>query len=122
MNEPTRVSYTLEEMFARLENKIDSLEDKLNNKIEKLDNKIDNAETKLNNKIEKLDNKIDKQSEEITVIKSTLQTQQQLIQKIPDLAEKVGELKNWRQIVVITITAIISGAITWVIRGGNLKP
>ena len=56
------------------------------------------------------------------MIKSTLQTQQQLIQKIPDLAEKVGELKNWRQIVVITITAIISGAITWVIRGGNLKP
>ena len=44
MNEPTRVSYTLEEMFARLESKIDSLENKI-------DNKIDGLEDKLNNKI-----------------------------------------------------------------------
>lgn len=44
------------------------------------------------------------------------------IQKIPDLAEKVGELKNWRQIVVIAVTALISGAVTWVIRGGSFKP
>lgn len=44
------------------------------------------------------------------------------IQKIPDLAEKVGELKNWRQIVIIALTALISSAVTWVIRGGSLKP
>ncbi len=31
-------------------------------------------------------------------IEVTLQTQSPSIQKIPDLAEKVGELKNWKQI------------------------
>ncbi len=44
------------------------------------------------------------------------------IDKIPDLAEKVGELKNWRQFLIITVTASISGFIGWFLRGGNLKP
>lgn len=33
------------------------------------------------------------------------------IQKIPDLAEKVGELKNWRQIVIIAVTALYKSRI-----------
>lgn len=44
--------------------------------------------------------------------------------KIPDLAEKLGELKNWKQIGVVVITAFISsifsgligGVIGWLIR------
>lgn len=55
-------------------------------------------------------------------IESTLQAQQPLVQKIPDLAEKVGELKNWRQIVIIALIATISASVTWVIRGKNFKP
>ncbi len=91
-------------MFSRLEQKID-----------KLENKLENNQKQVNQKL-------DKQSEEITAIKATLQAQQPLIQKIPDLAEKVGELKNWRQIVIIALTATISASITWVICGVNLKP
>ena len=34
------------------------------------------------------------------------------VQKIPDLLEKVGELKNWKQIGVIVITALISAVFT----------
>lgn len=60
-------------------------------------------------------------------IEATLQNQQPLIQKIPDLAEKVGELKNWKQIGLVFITAVISsifsgtigGAIGWLIRNGK---
>jgi hypothetical protein len=58
-------------------------------------------------------------------IEATLQGQQTLIQKIPDLAEKVGELKNWKQVGLVIITAFISsvasgllgGVIGWLIRG-----
>lgn len=39
-------------------------------------------------------------------------------QKIPDLAEKVGELKNWKQIAIIVFTSSVSGAIAWFVRGG----
>jgi len=58
----------------------------------------------------------------VSKVEGSLQNQQPFVQKIPDLAEKVGELKNWRQIVIIALTAVISSAVTWVIRGGSLKP
>jgi C4-type Zn-finger protein len=36
-----------------------------------------------------------------------------------DLTEKVGELKNWKQIAIVVFTSSVSGAIAWYIRGGN---
>jgi hypothetical protein len=36
-----------------------------------------------------------------------------------DLAEKLGELKNWKQIAVSIITAVVSGVIGWFVRGGS---
>ena len=38
------------------------------------------------------------------------------IQKIPDLSEKFGELKNWRQIAFIIIAAVVG----WFARSGKL--
>ena len=58
----------------------------------------------------------------VSKVEGGLQNQQPFVQKIPDLAEKVGELKNWRQLVIIALTAFISSAVTWVIRGGSLNP
>jgi hypothetical protein len=51
-----------------------------------------------------------------------------LILKIPDLSEKVGELKNWKQVGVVVITALISsvlsgsigGVIGWLIRSAKI--
>jgi chromosome segregation ATPase len=55
-------------------------------------------------------------------IEATLQAQQQSVQKIPDLAEKVGELKNWRQIALTLGGALIGGAVTWLIRSSSINP
>ena len=55
-------------------------------------------------------------------IEGIIQSQAILTQKIPDLIEKVGELKNWKQIAIVAITAFTSATITWFIRGGNFKP
>jgi DNA repair exonuclease SbcCD ATPase subunit len=55
-------------------------------------------------------------------IEETIQSQAVLTQKITDLIEKVGELKNWKQIAIVAITAFTSATITWFIRGENLKP
>jgi uncharacterized ion transporter superfamily protein YfcC len=41
-------------------------------------------------------------------------------QKIPDLAEKVGELKNWKQIAIVIFTATVGGVIGWFIRTGKI--
>ncbi len=58
----------------------------------------------------------------LTIIETRLEDWKPAIDKIPDLAEKVGELKNWRQIVIILLTATVSGVVGWLIRGGNLRP
>ena len=52
-------------------------------------------------------------------IEATLQSQQASVQKIPDLAEKVGELKNWEQIALTISGALICGAITYLIKMPN---
>ena len=39
----------------------------------------------------------------LTVIETRLDTWKPSIDKIPDLAEKIGELKNWRQIAFVAI-------------------
>jgi archaellum component FlaC len=57
---------------------------------------------------------------DLAVIKSRLDGQQTAIDKIPDLAEKVGELKNWRQIAVIIITGTASTVFGWLLRSGRV--
>ncbi|MGL6339600.1 MAG: hypothetical protein ACRC80_10720 [Waterburya sp.] len=62
---------------------------------------------------------------ELNGIEKRLTNVESSVQKIPDLSEKVGELKNWKQIGVIVITALISsiftgtigGLIGWILRG-----
>ncbi|EAZ94204.1 hypothetical protein [Crocosphaera chwakensis] len=58
----------------------------------------------------------------LAIVETRLEDWKPAIDKIPDLAKKVGELKNWRQFLIITVTAAISGVIGWFVRGGNLKP
>jgi hypothetical protein len=64
-------------------------------------------------------NGIDKR---LTIIETRLEDWKPAMEKIPDLAEKVGELKNWRQIVIVLLTSTVSGTVGWLLRGGNLRP
>jgi hypothetical protein len=54
-----------------------------------------------------------------TKMETKLDTLEPSIQKIPDLAEKVGELKNWKQIGLTLGGAIIGGIITYLARNPN---
>lgn len=53
---------------------------------------------KIDNRLERIETTQSELKESIIKIETTLQIQQPYVQKIPDLAEKVGELKNWKQI------------------------
>ncbi len=63
----------------------------------------------------------------LAVIENRLEDWKPSMSKIPDLAEKVGELKNWKQIGLVFVTAVISsifsgtigGVIGWLIRSGK---
>jgi hypothetical protein len=56
---------------------------------------------------------------DIKVIDSRLNGLETTAQKLPDLAEKVGELKNWKQLAIVIFTASVSGAIAWFLRSGQ---
>ena len=101
----------LKEGIKTLEIKQTELKEEIKKEIKTLEI----GQTEIKGEITTLDAKLNGVSDRIKTIEVA-------ITKIPDLAEKVGELKNWRQIVIITITATISGVVGWIIRGGNLKP
>jgi ABC-type transporter Mla subunit MlaD len=67
---------------------------------------INNVETKLEG--------------QIAVCNTKLASLESTAQKLPDLAEKVGELKNWKQLAIVIFTASVSGAIAWFLRSGRL--
>ncbi|MGK7960410.1 hypothetical protein [Crocosphaera sp.] len=78
-------------------------------------NKLILEKTELQGDSKTIDVKLDGVSDRLKIIEKA-------IIKIPDLAEKVGELKYWRQIVIIISTATISGFVGWLIGAGNLNP
>ena len=104
--------------------------------IQKLQELIKDGFKELKENINQLDGKIEQVRDEIKGLddrlrilelsqaetKGRMDEWKTAIQKIPDLAEKVGELKNWRQFLIITVTAVFSGFIGWFIRGGTFKP
>ena len=51
---------------------------------------------KIDNRLERIEITQSELKESIIKIETTLQTQQPYFQKIPDLAEMLGELKNWK--------------------------
>jgi hypothetical protein len=64
--------------------------------------------------IKETNQKIDKLTEMMIDFKISLSET-----KLPDLAEKVGELKNWRTIAVMVISAFIN-SLFWIFRTGKL--
>ena len=52
-------------------------------------------------------------------VESTLQAQQLYLQKMPDLVEKVGELKNWKQIGLTLSGALLGALITYLAKSSN---
>jgi NAD+--asparagine ADP-ribosyltransferase len=56
---------------------------------------------------------------DIKVIDNRLGNLESIAQKLPDLAEKVGELKNWKQLAIVIFTAAVSSAIAWFLRSGK---
>jgi predicted component of type VI protein secretion system len=89
------------------------------NDLKKIGEKIDKLTDKFISEIHDIKITLVKVDEKITNLDKRLDSQDKSIQKIPDLAEKVGELKNWRSIALI----VISGTITtlfWFFRNGKL--
>jgi predicted nuclease with TOPRIM domain len=72
---PITVTYSLEEILARIEGKIDKLDEKLEGKINKLDEKLEG-------KIDKLDEKVDKLTVELTAMTTKIEAIDKRLEKV----------------------------------------
>ena len=92
-------------VFANMDKKIDVGFANVDTKLTKMEGRIDTLETRVLGKFETVNAKI-----------TNLETN---TKAVGDLAEKVGELKNWKQIAIVIFTATVSGSIGYFVRSGK---
>ena len=68
---------------------------------------------------ERVEEKMSNLESRMSKIEGTLLGQQPYVQKIPDLAERVGELKNWKQIGLTLSGALLGALITYLAKSSN---
>ena len=92
-----------------INNKFNELDKKIDNKFNELDKKIDNKFNEVEKGIVKLEAELGGLDKRVSSIETS-------VQKIPEITEKFGELKNWRQIAFVIIAAIFG----WFARSGKI--
>ena len=99
--------------FNQLDRKLDE------NKAE-LKQDIARVESKLEKQVIKLEGDIQTLHAEIKGIDKRLSNIENSIVKIPEITEKFGELKNWRQTAFVIIAGVVSAFLGWIARGGRV--
>jgi uncharacterized protein YdcH (DUF465 family) len=97
----------LKDLIVGLDRKIDAGFAQIETKFAKLDGRIDTLETKMIGKFDTVNARI-------TNLESNTKA-------VADLAEKVGEFKNWKQIAIVIFTTVVGGAIGWFVKGGKIS-
>ncbi|MEL6438060.1 MAG: DUF1664 domain-containing protein [Cyanobacteria bacterium J06621_8] len=88
--------------FNQLDKKIDDRFNELKFELKEDINRVEKRIIKLESDLQGMDKRI-----------SNIETS---VQKIPEITEKFGELKNWRQIAFIIIAAVVG----WLSRSGRM--
>jgi len=105
--------------FNELKGDINQLDRKIDNKFHELDRKISEVKSELKQEISEVKSELKQEISDIRgdikTIDARFKNVETAIQKIPDISEKFGELKNWRQIAFIIIAAVVG----WFARNGR---
>ncbi|MGL5872655.1 MAG: hypothetical protein ACRC2R_09860 [Xenococcaceae cyanobacterium] len=81
--------------------------------------KLDLIETEFRKDIHELKISVAKLDEKVSGLSDRTKTVENTLTKLPEITEKFGELKNWRQIALIVIAGSISEIFGWLLRGGR---
>ena len=106
--------------FNELKGEINHLDRKIDDKFNELDRKIDTVKSELKQEITEIKSELKQEMSDIRGDIKTIDARQKnvetSVQKIPEITEKFGELKNWRQIAFIIIAAVVG----WFARSGRM--
>ena len=110
-------------MTTITENDIQELKELITNNFTSLETRLVSLKSRLTSLERRLTSLEANQFEvknDLTEIKTCLEDWKPSINKISDLSEKVGELKNWRQIGLVLTTAVIT-SLFWLSKTVNFK-
>ena len=108
------------ELDKKIDTKFNELDQRIDANFNELDKKIDTKFNELDKKIDKVESALKQEISDvrgdIKVIDARQKNVEISVQKIPEITEKFGELKNWRQIAFIIIAAVVG----WFARSGRM--
>ena len=112
-NQLVEIKNLISDRFNQLERRIDESTAEL---------KQDIIETKaeLKQKITEVKGDIKAVHVEVKGLEKRLSMVETSVAKIPEITEKFGELKNWRQIALVVIAGVISAFLGWMARSGRV--
>lgn len=94
---------------------IRELKELITSRFDQIERRFDQIDQKVNN----LTEDVNALKVNVGKIEARLEEWKPSIYKISDLAEKVGELKNWRQIALIVISATVAASMGWFLHSGK---
>ncbi len=110
----------LNEIKTLISDRFNQLDRKLDETKVELKQDIAQVETKLEKQIIKLEGDIKALHVEVRGIDKRLSNVENSVTKIPEITEKFGELKNWRQTAFVIIAGVVSAFLGWIARGGKI--
>ncbi len=99
----------LNQLDRKVDNQFNELDKKIDHKFNELEKKVDTVKSELKQEISDVRG-------DLKVIDARQKNVETSVQKIPEITEKFGELKNWRQIAFIIIAAVVG----WFARSGRM--
>ena len=103
----------------------------INDRFNQLDRKLDNAKAELKQEIietkaelkqdiARIEGEVKALQAEVRGVEKRLSNVETSASKIPEIMEKFGELKNWRQTAFVIIAGVVSAFLGWIARSGRV--
>ena len=92
------------------------IKDGFNQLDKKIDDKFNELKLEVKEDINRVEKRVIKLESDLQGIDKRMSNMETSVQKIPEITEKFGELKNWRQIAFIILAAVLG----WFARSGRM--
>lgn len=108
----------VKELISQLGDRINDRFNQVEIRFNQMDNRFNQVETRFN-QVETRFNQIDEKITELRINQTEVQTRlndwKPSIDKTADLSEKIGKLRNWKQIAIVLLTGFIT-SVFWIFR------
>jgi uncharacterized protein (UPF0335 family) len=99
---------------------IQELKQFISDRFNQLDRKLDETKSELKQDISDLKGDLKALHVEVKGLEKRLSNVEISANKIPEITEKFGELKNWRQTAFVIIAGVVTVFLGWLARGSKV--